>query len=296
MINYNESESVLIHNVKDNGLSVKKILESNIQISGRLLRKLHKSKSILLNGKIAKLGDETKGNDIITIIMEDERDPNCPQDVPLDIIYEDFDVIALNKQPYMVVHPTKSHDDNTLANGLVAYFIKNNIRKKVRFVNRLDMDTSGILLVAKNPFSHQSLSEQLESNYVEKEYLALVEGVVEKDHGIIDKPIGKEGIKNVITEEGKPSITKYHVVERYNKGTLLKVKIETGRTHQIRVHLDSIGHPIIGDSLYNKTSDLIKRQALHSFSLVFKQPRTNEKIELEAKLPEDMRRVIEAIK
>ncbi|KPU27795.1 pseudouridylate synthase [Caloranaerobacter sp. TR13] len=293
-----ESESVIDFYVDEDGLLIKEILKEKYNISDRFLKKLERTKSVFLNGSRIKTNKITKKGDKITIVMDDETDENIPQQIPIEVIYEDFDLLILNKPPKIVVHPTKSHPDNTIANGVAYYFKQKKIKKKVRFVNRLDMDTSGILVIAKNPFAHQQLAQQFEYNIVEKRYLAIVEGIVKDDEGTIKNAIGRYddiSIKRTVLENGKIAITNYKVLERYKNATLLEIHIETGRTHQIRVHLSHIGHPIIGDSLYNKPSQLIDRQALHSYSLKFITPRKKERKLVFAQLPEDMKLLIEKL-
>lgn len=291
---YEESESIINFNAIEGGLTVEDTLYS-YNVSGRLFRKLNREKGILLNGEIAKKRVKVNKGDILTIVMEDESDNIAPQDIPLDIIYEDNDLLVLNKQPNVVVHPTKSHLDGTIANGVSKYFRQKGIKKKIRFANRLDMDTSGILIVAKNQFAHQQLGIEFENNSVEKKYLAVVEGIVKEDENVIDLPVGREeekSVKKTVTLEGKNAITKYKVLERYENASLLEVQIFTGRSHQIRVHLNYIGHPIIGDTLYNEPSNYINRQALHSYYLKTKHPRTNSYIEFNAPLPKDIEDLI----
>lgn len=298
MIELKESESVICFDANEDGLLIKEILKDKFNISDRFLKRLERTKSVFLNGSRIKTNKTAKKGDKITIIMEDESDENIPQQIPIEIVYEDYDLLILNKPPKIVVHPTKSHPHNTIANGVAYYFKQKNIKKKVRFVNRLDMDTSGILVIAKNPFAHQQLAQQFEAKSVEKRYLAIVEGVVKNDEGTIKKAIGRcddISIKRTVLEDGKIAITNYRVVKRYKNATLLEIHIETGRTHQIRVHLSHIGHPIIGDSLYNKPSQLIDRQALHSYSLSFTTPRTRERKLVYAELPTDMKLLIEKL-
>ncbi|SHH40621.1 23S rRNA pseudouridine1911/1915/1917 synthase [Caloranaerobacter azorensis DSM 13643] len=295
---FKENENIIEFNVDDDGLLIKEILKDKFNISDRFLKRLERTKSVFLNGSRIKTNKIARKGDKITILMEDETDENVPQPIPIEIIYEDFDLLILNKPPKIVVHPTKSHPDNTIANGVAYYFKQKKIKKKVRFVNRLDMDTSGILVIAKNPFAHQQLAKQFESNIVEKRYLAIVEGIVKDDEGTIKEAIGRcndVSIKRTVLEDGKVAITNYKVLERYKNATLLEIHIETGRTHQIRVHLSHIGHPIIGDSLYNKPSQLIDRQALHSYSLKFISPRTKERRLVFARLPKDMELLIEKL-
>lgn len=294
-----ESENSIVYRVEEDGLKVKEILLNKLNISGRFLRRLEENQAILLNKKRVKTRKLTKAGDIINVMMDDEAEPNIPKQIPIDIIYEDFDLIILNKQPNIVVHPTKSHVDNTIVNGLANYFMENNINKKVRLVNRLDMNTSGVLVVAKNSFGHQQLAKQFENDTIEKTYLAVVEGVMQNDEGILDMPIGEDvenPIKNIVREDGKKAITIYRVIERYSNASLVELSIKTGRTHQIRVHLKHIGHPIIGDTLYNKPSELINRQSLHSYSLKFRTPRKNEEIAVKAEMPMDMKELIDLLK
>lgn len=293
-----ENESIIIFNVEEDGKTLEEYLYHK-DLSGRLFRRLYKGKNIFINGKVERKSHLVKKGDTISIEMEDEKDNTKPQPIPLNIIYEDMDLIVLNKQPFMVVHPTKSHQENTISNGISYYFKSQGINKKIRFVNRLDMDTSGILIVAKSPFAHQQMALQFENNQVEKRYMAVVNGIVEKDEDIIDLPIGREeekSIRKTITEEGKDSTTKYKVIERYKDATLLDIQIFTGRSHQIRVHLNHIGHPIIGDSLYFETSKYIERQALHSYYLKGKLPRSKEVFEFKASLSKDIEKLIGILK
>lgn len=298
-LNIEENESILIHIVKSQRGTLENVLRDEMGISGRLFRSLYKNKGILYNKKSVKKNEIIEENGIITIMMEDEKHNYRIEDMELDIVYEDNDIIILNKQPGIVMYPTKNNDAITIANGIASYFSKKNIKKKIRFVNRLDMYTSGILIIAKNPFGHQQMSKQFEEDTVEKKYLVLVEGIVKENFGEINEPICKNEenpIKNKVSEKGKPSLTKFTVIERYNNASLIEAQIITGRTHQIRVHMSYIGHPVIGDSLYNNPSSLINRQALHSYSLKFDVPRTRERIEVKAVMPKDMEDVINKIK
>ncbi|MDR7870677.1 MAG: RluA family pseudouridine synthase [Tissierellaceae bacterium] len=295
---FKESHSVIIFDCNTGHISLEEFLYGN-DISGRLFRKLYKSKHIYLNGEFVRKSTELKKGDKVSIYMEDEENNIAPEKMDLNIVYEDNDLLIINKQADIVVHPTKSHQENTLSNGIAYHFKENEINKKIRFVNRLDMDTTGILIVAKNPFAHQQIAIQLEENTVTKKYYALVEGIVEKDEDTIDLPIGREeerSIKKIVTKKGQEALTTYKVVERFKDATLVEVQIFTGRSHQIRVHMHHIGHPIIGDSLYNKESPYIKRQALHSYYLKAKHPRTHNEIEFIASLPKDMEQVINLMK
>ncbi|NLV87776.1 MAG: RluA family pseudouridine synthase [Tissierellia bacterium] len=295
---FKESENVIVFKVEDENLNLEEFLFKN-DLSRRLFTKLYRNKHIYVNGKFQRKDLTLRPGDLVSVYLEDEEQNIEPENMELDIIYEDFDLLILNKKPNIVVHLTKSHQENTLSNGIANYFLEKGIKKKIRFVNRLDMDTTGVLIVAKNPFAHQQLALQFEENKVGKKYKAIVTGVVEKDMDYIDIPIGREeekSIRKVVTEKGQEALTKYTVLERYKNATLLDVQIFTGRSHQIRVHLNHIGHPIIGDSLYNETSPHINRQALHSYYLKIKHPRTKESIEFIAPLPKDMEKLIDHLK
>ena len=294
----NDSENVVNFIYNDDSLDLEQFLSSK-EISGRLFRKLYKGKKVLVNGRFQRKNLELEKGDVVSLLMEDEIENIIPEKMEIDIVYEDYDLLILNKAANMVVHPTKSYQTNTLSNGIAYYFKETNIKKKIRFVNRLDMDTTGILIVAKNSFSHQQMALQFENNSIEKKYLAVVQGIIEDDEGLIDLPIGREedkSIRKMVTEDGQEALTKYKVLERYNMATLVEVQIFTGRSHQIRVHMDYISHPIIGDSLYNMRSEYINRQALHSYYLKANHPRTKNQIEFKASMPLDMVNLITLMK
>lgn len=295
---FEENENIVIFKVKEDDLDLENFLNSK-ELSGRLIRKSYKAKKIYVNGKFVRKGILLSAGDLVSLYMDDEVENIRAEKMDIDIVYEDFDLLIINKQPNIVVHPTKSHQSNTLSNGIAYYFQDNRIKKKIRFVNRLDMDTTGILIVAKNPFAHQQMALQFESNGVEKKYQAIVSGVMVKDEEFIDSPIGREedkSIRKTVSEDGQDALTKYKVIEKYNNASFLDVQIFTGRSHQIRVHLESIGHPIIGDTLYSEGSPYINRQALHSYYLKIKHPRTGQPMEFIAPLPEDMKFLINQLK
>lgn len=295
----NEMESnTLVYKVKDEeaGIKLTEVLYEKMKLSGRLTRKLKRNKTIFVNNYNISLGSNLRKGDVVKVVMIDEVNNFEAQDIPISVVYEDMDIIIINKQPNIVVHPTKGHPNNTIANGLANYIQKTGQSFKIRFINRLDRDTSGLLMIAKNPFAQQELSNQMQMNLVEKKYLAVVEGKLEKAKGTIDKPIGRtedDSIHRRVIESGQRSITHYELVESYSDSSLVRLTLETGRTHQIRVHMKHIGHSLIGDELYGKVNEeLISRQALHAETLKFLQPRTGEEVFVRAELPEDIKNLI----
>ena len=289
----------------EEGTKIREYLKVELGLSTRLIRSASIDKRIFVNDEVVKMNRILNAGEIIKIdLAKDESQDIAPEKMDIDIIYEDEDILVVNKKPFMVVHPTKSYQSGTLANGVINYFMESNQNCIVRLVSRLDMNTSGLIIIAKNQFSHGMLSKEMSENKVEKRYLAIVHGNLEKDSGTIDLPIYKpegieNGIRRVIDERGQRSITHYKVIESFENASLVECKLETGRTHQIRVHLSSIGHPIYGDTLYGfgeEEEELIKRQALHAYALDFKSPRTGEILSLKSELPQDMKELINKLK
>ena len=275
-------------------------------ISRVAIQRLIETGKILVNGKKVKASYKVQVNDKIT--MEEEKAVEVElkaQDIPVEIIYEDRDIIVVNKPKGMVVHPANGNPDGTLVNAIMAICkdslsgIGGEIIPGI--VHRLDKDTSGILIVAKNDKAHINLSEQIKEHKVKKTYIALVKGIVKENNATINMPIGrseKDRKKMAVTKKGKEAITHFKVLKRYDKYTLLEINIETGRTHQIRVHLSQIGYPIVGDEVYSKGKNEwnIKGQCLHAKSLDFKHPVTNENMHLEAKIPQYFEKILEELK
>ena len=285
---------------EDENLTLKEVLLDKLNFSVRSLSKMKRYKTVKVNNQYIKPSDTVKKGDLIEVEIIEDMAEFQPQNLNLDILYDDFDIIMVNKPPFMVVHPTKSHFENTIANGVTDYIIKQKEKVKIRFVNRLDMNTSGLVIVAKNPYAQFVLSSDMKDDKVEKMYIAVVKGIVKEDFGTINEPIYRptdDSVKRIVHEDGQPSVTHFEVVERLKDSTVLKLRLETGRTHQIRVHLSHIGHGIIGDELYGHVDEnLINRQALHAYSLKFNQPRTREILEFKAPIPKDMEELIEKLK
>lgn len=290
----------LISYTSEEDLTLKEVLLDKLNFSVRSLAKMKREKTVLVNGQFKKPSTNIFKGDLIEVKIDEDMANFEPQDLNLDIIYDDFDIIMVNKPPFMVVHPTKSHFDKTIANGVTDYIIKKDEKVKVRFVNRLDMNTSGLVIVAKNAYAHHVLSKDMSDDKVSKKYITVVKGIVKDDEGTINQPIYRpteDSVKRVVDERGQASITHYKVLERLNDATVLEVKLETGRTHQIRVHMNYIGHGIIGDELYGYVDEtLINRQALHAYSLEFMQPRTKEVLKFKADIPKDIKELIDKLK
>lgn len=288
-----ESQNLVTFENNDSIKDVEELLKS-YNISGRLFKRLLKSENIFVNDRVYKKRVHLRKEDRVSILLEDEDIDQVPEDIYIDVIYEDDDILAVNKEAFLVVHPTRNIEGGTLSNGVANYFQTVGLKRKVRVVTRLDRDTTGVVIFAKNSFSHQQLAYQLENNIFKKYYLALVKGKVNFTSITIDTPIIKseDGIHQKTSDDGREAITHVDVIKVFDDYSLLMVKIDTGRTHQIRVHLQSIGHPILGDGLYGYGSEIINRQALHAFKVIFNQPRTGKSLTIRAEIPSDMKRIL----
>lgn len=275
-------------------------------LSRVMVQKLIEEKQILVNEKSVKTSYTVQKGDKITITIPEAKETTLkPQDIPLDIVYEDDDILVVNKAKGMVVHPAAGNPEGTLVNAVMAHCKGNlsGIGGELRpgIVHRLDKDTSGLLIVAKNDKAHIQMSKQIQDREVKKIYIALVRGIISENEATINMPIGRsmqDRKKMAVTKKGKEAITHFQVLERFDKYTLLKVKIDTGRTHQIRVHMAEIGHPVVGDMLYSngKNEFGIEGQMLHATSLDFKHPITQKPLHLEAPLPEYFEEVLKQLK
>jgi 23S rRNA pseudouridine1911/1915/1917 synthase len=295
--------SVLEFEVKkeDEGRKLRDYLKTEIGLSSRLIRGSAVGGRIRIGNQIVKLNHSLEVGDIIRIELSKEESQDIePEEMELDIVYEDEDLLVVNKSPFTVVHPTRSHPSGTLANGVLHHFRSKGESCIVRLVSRLDRDTSGLIIIAKNQYCHMFLAKEMERNAVIKGYTAVVWGNLKKSKGTINEPIyrpSQDSIKRVVDPRGQKSITHFEVVESFNQADLVRLRLETGRTHQIRVHLSYLGNPIIGDTLYGREEEtLINRQALHASHLTFLHPRTKETISLSSDLPEDIKNLIRSFK
>ncbi len=328
----------------EEGLPLKAIVKNHFGFSSRLMTKLKQQKLIYLNDEFLPGWVSVSAGDVITVSLPAEKSEFPPEDIPIHVVFEDDDLLVINKQPGFVVHPTKGKPCHTIANGLAKKILDEGVDYKIRFVNRLDMNTSGLLIVAKNSHAQDNLVKQMKKDHIHKKYLALVEGRLPSASGTINLPIGRPDENEVerwvlpVEKGGYPSVTHYLVIDEFTENSgnergkyysLLELTLETGRTHQIRVHLAYSGYPIVGDHLYchgdpfawrslngiatpprkecfergetppetnpEVVSHLISRQALHAHSLSFVHPVNGKRIELKAPLPEDMKEAIEKL-
>ncbi|MBC5638656.1 RluA family pseudouridine synthase [Ornithinibacillus sp. BX22] len=280
------------------GKLLREFLQNDQDFSRRLLKSLiYDGGKILVNGEPENLRYRLKSGDIVSVefAMEVKGPLMQAEHIPLDIMYEDDAIMVINKQTGIATIPSIIHQTGTLANGILYHYETHNIPYTVHVVTRLDRDTSGLLLIAKHRLSHSILSASQKKGKVKRKYYALVEGVLKEKKGIIDANIArKEGsiIERTVREDGQRAITHFQVVQETNSHSLLAVQLETGRTHQIRVHFSHIGHPLAGDDLYGGKKTLINRQALHCFELGFEHPGTKEWMTYQAPLPEDMKQIL----
>ncbi len=299
-------KNVFIVDEKDRGERIDKYLaEIFVDKSRSFIQGLIEKDSIKVNDKTPKSNYKLKAFDEIEVTFNEPEVLNVEaEEIPINILYEDKDIIVVNKTQGMVVHPAPGNYNGTLVNALLFYCkdlssINGIIRPGI--VHRIDKDTSGVLVVAKNDEAHNKLSEQLKDHSMKREYYALVEGRLKNDKGIIDKPLArnkKDRLKIGIVEGGKRAVTHYEVLERFNGYTLIKCILETGRTHQIRVHMASIGFPLVGDPLYGfkKQRFKLKGQMLHAKTLGFVHPSKNEYMEFTTELPEYFQEIIEKLR
>ena len=276
--------------------NINQILKQEFKLSARLMHKVISNKLVLLNNIPIDTRTTPANGDIIKVDLnyEEENDNIVPTKMELNILYEDDGLLILNKPAGIAVHPSILHFSDSLSNGVRFYFDSISLKKKIRPVNRLDLDTSGIIIFAKNEYVQECLIKQMNSHILKKEYIAIVSGILNEKSGTINLPISRKAgsiIERCVSKDGQIAITDYSVIKELDNMSVVKCILQTGRTHQIRVHFSSIGHPLIGDFLYGSKSDLINRHALHSYHISFVHPISNKNIDIYCELPEDMKKL-----
>ncbi len=298
MLTIKENIHTLVFRVEEKytGQTIKQYLRSH-DFSASLLIKIKSEGKVYLNHTESMLYQKVCSGDILMIDIGKESLDIEPQDISMKIIYEDHDLLVVNKEPFIVTHPLRRYLNGTLANAVAHYYCQKGIEAKIRFVNRLDKNTSGIIIISKNRYAHHYVQKQIKERNVKKVYWAVVAGRLGEKEGVIDAPIGREcqqSITRSIMDSGKKSVTTYKVLEEFSNASLVELVPKTGRTHQLRVHMQYLGHPILGDDLYNdKKCEYIERQALHAKEIEFVLPGKTEKIVFTAALSEDIKDLIE---
>ena len=292
----------LVVTKEDENIRIDKYISSKIDFSRMTIQRMIENGNVLVNGKKVKVSYKVIQNDEIKIEEEEKKESHLqPENIPLDIIYEDDDIVVVNKQKGLVVHPGNGNPDGTLVNAIMAHCkdslsgVGGELRPGI--VHRIDKDTSGLIIIAKNDEAHMNLSKQIKEHKIKKTYLALVRGRIREKEATINMPIGRcknDRIKMAVSRDGKEAVTHFKVLKKYEKYTYIEVNIETGRTHQIRVHMSHIGYPLVGDSVYSngKNPFGVEGQMLHSYKLEFTHPKTGQTMELTAPLPDYFEKII----
>ena len=258
---------------------------------------------VLVNGRATKPAQQVRAGDVVDVTVPKPREVSmAAEDIPVPLVYQDDHVVVVDKPAGLAVHPGPGHPSGTLVNALLARCpgiegVGGEIRPGI--VHRLDKDTSGLMVVAKNDAAHHHLSQSLKDRTVKKEYLALAEGELAEEEGVIDRPVGRHPRnrkKMAVVDDGREARTRYRVLERLERTTLVELSLATGRTHQIRVHLAYLGHPLVGDGVYGRGCGSLGRQFLHACRLGFEHPSSGEFVEFRSELPEDLRRVLEGMR
>jgi len=291
-----KSYNTYIIDKENDGITLGVYLRSRLMMSRNGLIKVKKSGSLKVNGCKAHTDIIIKAGDKVEFELPDRNSDNIlPEFMPLDIIFEDDYLIVINKEAGIPTHPSRNHYMGTLANGLMYHWMEEGRNITIRPVNRLDKNTSGLVIFAKSSHIQHLMSAEGYRSNITKEYLAVVQGVVEADSGTIDAPIAREklhSIRRVVREDGAEAVTHYSVVERHEDCSLLKIVPETGRTHQIRVHMAQMGHHLLGDELYGGRLEKIKRHALHAHRIKMLHPIENRMLDFTAQVPSDMEELI----
>ena len=293
---------------EDAGVRIDKYLAEQLpDITRSYLQKLLKDGSVQMNGKPVKASTKTAAGAVIALTIPEPEEPEIlPENIPLDILYEDSDVILINKPKDMVVHPAAGHYTGTLVNALM-YHCRGDLSGingvlRPGIVHRIDKDTTGVLIVCKNDRAHNALAEQLKEHSITRKYRAIVCGNLKEDEGTVDAPLGRHPQDRkkmaIVRSGGKRAVTHYRVLERFGNYTYIECRLETGRTHQIRVHMASLGHPLLGDEIYGRAKSPFKLegQTLHAMVLGFIHPTTGEYMEFEAPLPEYFEKLLEKLR
>ena len=295
-------QKIIVEN--EENIRIDAYLSNKLNISRVAVKRLIENEKVYVNKKIVKPSYKVQLNDIIIVEKEEPTEISIKaQDIPIKILYEDNDILVVNKPKGMVVHPANGNPDGTLVNAVMAICKESlsGIGGKIRpgIVHRLDKNTSGAIIIAKNDVAHIKLTDMLKNHEIEKTYIALVRGIIKENEATINIPIARsisDRKKMAVTRNGKEAITHFKVLKRSyeNDCTLLEVKLETGRTHQIRVHLSYIGHPVIGDDVYSNGKNKwgIKGQCLHAQNLKFKHPITGKQMDIQAELPDYFKKII----
>lgn len=291
---------------QDHEKTVRQILQHRLGLSRRLIRRIVEVKGVHVNGEPVYLSTLVKTGDLLQVYSgEEESEDILPEPMELDIIYEDQDLLVINKPAGLIIHPTHGHYTGTLANGVVHYWRVRGEKVRFRPVHRIDQQTSGLVLIAKNHFAHQQVAKEFTAHTFHREYQAIVHGNMLQQEGTVSAPIGRdpnEPHKRRVMQDGREAVTHYQVMERFPSATWIKLRLETGRTHQIRVHMSYLGHPLLGDLLYGKEdngkrdSRFIQRQALHAGTLGIIHPRSKTNCLWQASLPEDMVQALEKLR
>ena len=301
----------MIHEIdvleSQSGIRIDKFLSDELpEMSRSYIQKLIKDDQVTVNGKIVKANYKLGANDFVVVCQPELKEPDIlAENIPLHILYEDDDLLIINKPKGMVVHPSAGHYSGTLVNALM-FYCKDELSgingvMRPGIVHRIDMDTTGSLLVCKNDFSHQHIAQQLKEHSIRRVYHAIVHGVIEEEEGTVDAPIGRHPIErkkmSINYKNGKEAVTHYKVIQRFKNYTYIQCQLETGRTHQIRVHMASIKHPLLDDQLYGpqKNPFKLQGQSLHAKIIGIIHPRTNAYIEADAPLPEYFEKLLKKL-
>ncbi|MED1872536.1 RluA family pseudouridine synthase [Brevibacillus borstelensis] len=273
------------------GMTIRDVLQKDFGVSRRLLVRAKYQGDITRNGVSVYVTERLKEGDVVRVLVPAEEEMLAPEPMDLNIRYEDEDILVIAKPAGLVVHPTGNHSSHTLANGVAHYWQERGEQRKFRPVNRLDKDTSGLMIVAKNQWAHEQFSRLQKERQLHRYYIAIVEGACDETEGVIDEPIGLRDdsiIAREVRADGQQAVTRFRVRQRGAGMSLVELKLETGRTHQIRVHMSHLGYPLAGDDMYGGSRAHIGRQALHAARLHFAHPRTGQEMEWTEPLPEDM--------